>query len=163
MYNTYDVHFYASFALSMLWPKLELCLQQDIAMVTEMEDLTPRTILHSGISAARKVLHAVPHDIGCPGEQPWQKPNSYNVQDISQWKDLPSKFVLQIFRDYSFTHDKEFLVKMFPTVKKVVLRTKMYDTDGDGIIENTGYPDQTYDAWFCNGASAYTGGLWIAW
>lgn len=30
MYNTYDVHFYASFALVMLWPKLELSLQYDM-------------------------------------------------------------------------------------------------------------------------------------
>lgn len=30
MYNTYDVHFYASFALAMLWPKLQLSLQYDI-------------------------------------------------------------------------------------------------------------------------------------
>ena len=30
MYNTYDVHHYASFALIMLWPKLQLSLQYDI-------------------------------------------------------------------------------------------------------------------------------------
>ncbi|NXB44524.1 GBA2 glucosylceramidase, partial [Leucopsar rothschildi] len=30
MYNTYDVHFYASFALIMLWPKLQISLQYDI-------------------------------------------------------------------------------------------------------------------------------------
>jgi non-lysosomal glucosylceramidase len=29
MYNTYDVHFYASFALLQLWPQLELSLQRD--------------------------------------------------------------------------------------------------------------------------------------
>ena len=34
MYNTYDVHFYASFALIMLWPLLELSLQQDVAIAT---------------------------------------------------------------------------------------------------------------------------------
>ena len=32
MYNTYDVHFYASFALAMLWPKLQMSLQYDIGM-----------------------------------------------------------------------------------------------------------------------------------
>lgn len=30
MYNTYNVHFYASFAL-MLWPKLQISLQYDIS------------------------------------------------------------------------------------------------------------------------------------
>ena len=30
MYNTYDVHFYASYALIMNWPKLHLSLQYDM-------------------------------------------------------------------------------------------------------------------------------------
>ena len=34
MYNTYDVHHYASFALIMLWPELQLTLQYDIGMMT---------------------------------------------------------------------------------------------------------------------------------
>ncbi len=33
MYNTYDVHFYASFALAMLWPRIELSIQRDMALV----------------------------------------------------------------------------------------------------------------------------------
>lgn len=35
MYNTYDVHFYASFALIMLWPKLQISLQYDIGEQAE--------------------------------------------------------------------------------------------------------------------------------
>lgn len=35
MYNTYDVHFYASFALIMLWPMLQLSLQYDIGTTSE--------------------------------------------------------------------------------------------------------------------------------
>ena len=35
MYNTYDVHFYASFALALLWPKLQLSLQYDIGTVPQ--------------------------------------------------------------------------------------------------------------------------------
>ena len=37
MWNTYDVHFYASFALLSLFPKLELSLQRDFAEATMME------------------------------------------------------------------------------------------------------------------------------
>ena len=36
-----------------------------------------------------------------------------------------------------------------------------FDTDGDGLIENSGFPDQTYDIWTVSGPSAYTGGLWL--
>ncbi|MEQ2280260.1 hypothetical protein AMECASPLE_017879 [Ameca splendens] len=37
-----------------------------------------------------------------------------------------------------------------------------FDQDGDGLIENSGYADQTYDGWAVTGASAYCGGLWLA-
>uniref|UniRef100_A0A0E0EYT8 NLGase n=1 Tax=Oryza meridionalis TaxID=40149 RepID=A0A0E0EYT8_9ORYZ len=37
-----------------------------------------------------------------------------------------------------------------------------FDRDGDGLIENDGFPDQTYDAWTVHGISAYCGGLWLA-
>ncbi|MEQ2202413.1 hypothetical protein XENOCAPTIV_029201, partial [Xenoophorus captivus] len=41
MYNTYDVHFYASFALIMLWPKLALSVQYDI----DWKDLNLKFVL----------------------------------------------------------------------------------------------------------------------
>jgi non-lysosomal glucosylceramidase len=34
--------------------------------------------------------------------------------------------------------------------------------DGDGLPENEGYPDQTYDEWVVRGVSAYSDGLWLA-
>jgi non-lysosomal glucosylceramidase len=37
-----------------------------------------------------------------------------------------------------------------------------FDRDGDGLIENEGEPDQTFDTWPVSGPSAYTGGLWLA-
>jgi non-lysosomal glucosylceramidase len=37
-----------------------------------------------------------------------------------------------------------------------------FDRDGDGLVENDGFPDQTYDVWSVQGPSAYTGGLWLA-
>lgn len=41
-------------------------------------------------------------------------------------------------------------------------RAKDFDKDGDCMIENEGFPDQTYDAWTVHGVSAYCGGLWLA-
>ncbi|VDK83248.1 unnamed protein product [Cylicostephanus goldi] len=37
-----------------------------------------------------------------------------------------------------------------------------WDQDGDGMIENFGKADQTYDAWRMEGVSAYCGSLWLA-
>lgn len=37
-----------------------------------------------------------------------------------------------------------------------------YDRDGDGLIENDGQADQTYDSWVMHGPSAYCCSLWVA-
>lgn len=55
MYNTYDVHFYASYALIMLWPQLELSLQRDIAKAVHVEDLRTRRMMGEGHICERKV------------------------------------------------------------------------------------------------------------
>ena len=39
---------------------------------------------------------------------------------------------------------------------------QQYDRDGDGLIENDGTPDQTFDNIPMTGPSSYCGGLWIA-
>ncbi|RLV63286.1 hypothetical protein DV515_00018424 [Chloebia gouldiae] len=52
MYNTYDVHFYASFALIMLWPKLQLSLQYDIGECPQSPALVPAQCFPSGRDGA---------------------------------------------------------------------------------------------------------------
>ncbi|XP_044300731.1 non-lysosomal glucosylceramidase [Varanus komodoensis] len=162
MYNTYDVHFYASFALAMLWPKLELSLQYDMAAAVLNEDTQSRLYLMSGQMAQVKLRNVVPHDIGEPDDEPWQRLNAYLIHDTAGWKDLNLKFVLQVFRDYSFTGDAAYLQDMWPVCQAVMDSELRFDRDGDGLIENSGFADQTYDAWVVTGASAYCGGLWLA-
>ncbi|XP_062828747.1 non-lysosomal glucosylceramidase [Anolis carolinensis] len=162
MYNTYDVHFYASFALAMLWPKLELSLQYDMAVAVLSEDPRPRVYLMNGQTAQVKLRNVVPHDIGEPDEEPWQRVNAYLIHDTADWKDLNLKFVLQVYRDFFLTEDCTYLRDMWPVCQAVMESELKFDTDGDGLIENSGFADQTYDAWVVTGASAYCGGLWLA-
>jgi non-lysosomal glucosylceramidase len=162
MYNTYDVHFYSSFALAMLWPELELSLQRDYAHSLLIENDQIITYFFSGDKGPRKVRGVIPHDLGSPLEDPWIKINAYNAQDISRWKDLNPKFVLQIARDYFLTEDKSFLEAVWPAVHEAIQYMFQFDKDGDGMIENEGFPDQTYDVWSAKGPSAYCGGLWLA-
>jgi hypothetical protein len=54
MYNTYDVHFYASYALIMLFPQLELSLQKDILLSVNKEDLMTRQMMGEGNYCIRK-------------------------------------------------------------------------------------------------------------
>ncbi|XP_055973059.1 non-lysosomal glucosylceramidase [Sorex fumeus] len=162
MYNTYDVHFYASFALVMLWPKLELSLQYDMALAALGEDLTKRRYLMSGVVAPVKTKNVIPHDIGDPDDEPWLRVNAYLIHDTADWKDLNLKFVLQIYRDYYLTSDQGFLTDMWPVCLAVMESEMKFDKDQDGLIENGGYADQTYDGWIATGPSAYCGGLWLA-
>ena len=69
--------------------------------------------------------------------------------------------MLQIYRDYIYTKSSRFLADVYPVVIKVIARTELFDTDNDGMIENQGFPDQTYDIWTATGVHAYSGGLWL--
>ncbi|KAM6565447.1 hypothetical protein CsatA_024575 [Cannabis sativa] len=160
MWCTYDVHFYASFALLELFPKIELSIQKDFAKAILSEDGRKVKFLAEGNWGIRKVRGAVPHDLGT--HDPWSEMNAYNIHDTSKWKDLNPKFVLQVYRDFSATGDMAFGVDVWPSVRAAMEYMEQFDRDNDGLIENDGFPDQTYDAWTVHGVSAYCGCLWLA-
>ncbi|KAJ4830580.1 hypothetical protein Tsubulata_029831 [Turnera subulata] len=160
MWNTYDVHFYSSFALVMLFPELQLSVQRDFAAAVMMHDPSRRQIMSDGKWVPRKALGAVPHDIGL--NDPWFELNAYNLFSSARWKDLNPKFVLQVYRDVVATGNKNFARAVWPSVYVAMAYMEQFDKDGDGMIENEGFPDQTYDAWSVTGVSAYCGGLWVA-
>ena len=162
MMNTFDVHYYASIAMIKLWPRIELSIQKDFADATLCEIPQVMPMVFENERAPRKVRGAVPHDVGWPEEDPWFQVNGYNFHDSSKWKDLNPKFVLQVYRDYVFTGDRTFLKYCWQAVHEAMEFVRKFDRNGDGIIENDGFPDQTYDAWSVKGVSAYTGGLWLA-
>ena len=162
MYNTYDVHFYASFALLILWPKLQLSLQYEFADTIPKESENSIKFLIDGKFDKQKAKNCVPHDIGDPYREPWLKLNAYNSHNSKNWKDMNLKFVLTVFRDYHHLKDLDYLKYMWPYVKMLMMTVKAHDLDGDGLIDGEGLPDQTYDAWAVTGASAYCGGLHLA-
>ncbi|NES96349.1 MAG: bile acid beta-glucosidase [Desertifilum sp. SIO1I2] len=170
-YESLDVRLYGSFGLLMLWPKLEKSVLRDFAKAIPHQDDTPRIIGYDRVnqitplvSVPRKVVGATPHDLGAPNEHPWEKTNYTSYQDCNQWKDLPCDFVLQVYRNFKLTGstDLEFLLDCWPAVVQTLEYLKTFDRDGDGIPENSGAPDQTFDDWKLRGVSAYCGGLWIA-
>ncbi|XP_063625252.1 non-lysosomal glucosylceramidase isoform X2 [Cydia splendana] len=195
MYNTYDVHFYASFALAQLWPNLQVVLQYMFRDTIALETEKCRTSLYDGKSVKFKIKDSIPHDLGDPADAPFSNINAYNIHDVSEWRDLNIKFVLQVARDHRllraysapFNTDRtveepeeleeaeapelgatvwdarQYVTDMYPACAALVRRAAAaWDKDGDGLIENGGFPDQTYDAWVMSGPSAYCGGLWLA-
>ncbi len=163
-YESLDVRLYGSFGLLMLWPELEKSVMRTFARAISTADETLRQIGYNRAWAPRKVANTVPHDLGAPNEHPWEKTNYTSYQDCNLWKDLPSDFVLLVYRDFLLTgaSDYEFLAFCWPAIQAALNHLKTFDLDGDGIPENSGAPDQTFDDWQFQGVSAYCGGLWIA-
>src|SRR6185369_15728750 len=169
-YGTLDVRFYGSFPLLMLWPEIE---KQEMRQYSDtIPETNPQMYVwawrsdreHKMIPTQRKVKGSAPHDLGSPMEDAFILANQYNYQSVSDWKDLNSKYVLMVWRDYALTGRKDtaFLRYNYNAVKMAMERLKVYDKNGDGMIENDGFPDQTYDNWPARGASAYSGSLYLA-
>jgi non-lysosomal glucosylceramidase len=161
-YNTLDVNFYASWALLLLWPELELSVARDFVATVDIDD---PEIVKTGWKdemAPWKLRGAMPHDLGGPAGDPFLRPNIYHWRDINIWKDLNSKFVLQIWRDVLLAPAPFLAREAWPAVVQAMDYLGRFDRDGDGLPEHDGQPDQTYDAWNMLGPSAYSGALWLA-
>lgn len=169
-YGTLDVRFYGSMPLAKFWPDID---KQELRQFADTvpQDLTDKYLwlwkseqsgsLHYRV---RKAKGAVPHDLGVPQEDPFIQVNSFSWQNTNDWKDLNSKFVLMVYRDYIFTGKKDlgFLRYTWPAVQEALEHLRQYDRVGDGLPQNDDYPDQTYDVWIVHGESAYCGSLWLA-
>ena len=169
-YETLDVRFYGSMPLVKFWPDIDKDVMREFAGVVP-RDYPEKMIwiwksqqTHSDVFRTRKAKGAVPHDLGVPKEDPFIQINQFSWQDTNGWKDLNTKFVLMVYRDFVFTgkKDRAFLRYTWPSIQEALQYLRKYDRDGDGIPENEGYPDQTYDTWVVRGESAYSGSLWLA-
>ena len=104
-----------------------------------------------------------PHDLG-PNEEPLMPPFTA-YQDCNLWKDLASDFVLQVWRTFTLAptgEDLNFLAECWPAAVQALHYLKRFDVNDDGLPDNGGAPDQTFDDWPLQGVSAYCGALWIA-
>lgn len=170
-YESLDVRLYGSFALLQLWPELDKAVLRSFARAIPAADATPRPIgwyFTQGkgrVEAARKLAGATPHDLGAPNERPFEATNYTAYQDCNLWKDLASDFVLQVWRTFKLApngEDLRFLADCWPAAVQALHYLKAFDTNNDGLPDNGGAPDQTFDDWPLKGVSAYCGALWIA-
>ncbi|MEB3317132.1 MAG: GH116 family glycosyl-hydrolase, partial [Cyanobacteriota bacterium] len=170
-YESLDVRLYGSFALLQLWPELDKAVLRSFARAIPAADPTPRPIgwyFTQGkgrVEAPRKLAGATPHDLGAPNERPFDATNYTAYQDCNLWKDLASDFVLQVWRTFRLAptgEDITFLAQCWPAAVQALRYLKGFDANQDGLPDNGGAPDQTFDDWPLKGVSAYCGALWIA-
>ena len=170
-YESLDVRLYGSFALLQLWPELDKSVLRSFARAIPAADPTLRPIGwyftqgRGKVEAPRKIEGATPHDLGAPNERPWDASNYTAYQDCNLWKDLASDFVLQVWRTFRLApggEDLRFLADCWPAAVQALRYLKGFDVNDDGLPDNGGAPDQTFDDWPLQGVSAYCGALWIA-
>jgi len=135
--GTLDVRFFASTALALFFP------QMDLKEITQLAE-------------AQRPQGYIPHDLG--NKRSDLPSNSTNGL---LWKDLNSKFILLVWRAFLLTGDEAFLKKMYPFVKKAFYWLCACDKDKDGLPDSEG-ADSTFDMWSLRGATAYTGGIFLA-
>lgn len=63
----------------------------------------------------------------------------------SHYGELMAEYETEVFDSEQYLHD------MYPVCRKLVDTILTWDKDGDGMIENTGTADQTYDIWVMTG------------
>ncbi|KPK42163.1 MAG: hypothetical protein AMJ78_03420 [Omnitrophica WOR_2 bacterium SM23_29] len=145
--GTFDVRHYNSIIYAKYWPEIE----------RDTLRCTADAIVHYD------PLHQTPHDFGTPPEDPFYSFDSYGCLK-RHWKDLPSKFIQQVWRYYYMYKDEEFLDYCWPAIKLTYEYMKQQDTDGDYLPNNDSagpIADSTYDTWYLFGTSLLCGGLWV--
>lgn len=161
LYNTMDLWIYAAEAVGRFFPDLAASVAQDYAEALLHDDRAQRRHRWEGTLFPLNPAGACPHDLGGPGEDPFVTPNSYTYRDGTIWKDLNCDLVLCILRE-GRRMGADWRRARFPAVRAAIDHLQRFDRDGDGLIENDGTPDQTFDNIPMTGPSSYCGGLWIA-
>ena len=161
LYNTLDLWIYAAEAVRRFDPRLSAMVSRDFAAQLLAEDTTPRLHQWTRKPFALNPKGCCPHDLGGPSEDPFVTPNSYTYRDSTLWKDLNCDLVLCLFRD-GLLMGPDWRKAQYPAVIVALDHLQQFDRDGDGLIENDGTPDQTFDNIPMRGPSSYCGGLWIA-
>ncbi len=168
-YGTSDVRFYGSWALFMNWPDIDKQAVKQFcdSVQNTRSDRAPGegTTAHDlgGIYAYNPPGNTCVLN-GTQGQwylfDIW---NCYRWRSACDWKDLNSKLVLMVYRDWklSGSTDTAFLNYCYNPVKIAMAKVKSQDTDGKGLPNSTGI-DQTYDDMDLTGDTAYCGSLFLS-
>ncbi len=161
-YDTLDLWVYASLALAANWPEIDRDVAALFARQVDRDDDRQRRHVWTGETFPITVAGSVPHDLGAPDEDPVEAVNAFAYRDTNGWKDLNAQFIVTVCRIFRESGDAAFLEECYPAACAALEYLARFDRDGDGLIENDGIPDQTFDNIPMLGPGAYCGGLWLA-
>ena len=157
-YGTSDVRFYGSWALAENWPSID---KQEVEQFCD-------SVTQTGTQALPRpaAIGTCAHDFGSLNDvfTHW---NDYTYRDSTTWKDLNSKLVLMVYRDWELTGktDSTFLNYCWPAVQVAMAKVHSECVSTGGVTYNLPISngiDQTYDNLGLTGETAYCGSLFLA-
>jgi non-lysosomal glucosylceramidase len=156
-YGTSDVRFYSSWALAQNWPNID---KQEVEQFCDSVTLAGTPPIPRPAA-----LGTCAHDFGSLNDvfTAW---NDYTYRDSTTWKDLNSKLVLMVYRDWELTGktDTAFLNYCWPAIQVAMSKVHGQCVSG-GVTYNLPISngiDQTYDNLGLTGETAYCGSLYLA-
>ncbi len=161
LYDTLDLWVYAAEAVARFLPEAAAEVAAEFARQLLARDPERRRHRWDGTLFEINAEGACPHDLGGPLADPFVTPNDYTYRDSTRWKDLNADLVICLWREGQ-AMGPAWRVAQFDAVRSAMAHLERFDRDGDGLIENDGSPDQTFDNIPMRGPSSYCGGLWIA-
>ncbi len=157
-YGTSDVRFYSSWALAQNWPNIDK---------QEVEQFCDSVTVNASQALPRPAaIGTCAHDFGALNDV-YTRWNAYTFRDSTTWKDLNSKLVLMVYRDWEMTgkSDSTFLNYCWPAVQMAMAKVHSQCVSTGPVTYNLPISngiDQTYDNLGLTGETAYCGSLYLA-
>ncbi|TVS05015.1 MAG: hypothetical protein EA407_02945 [Rhodobacteraceae bacterium] len=161
-YSTLDLWVYAFPALSLTFPDLAEAVFRDFRDSISATDATERPIYRDQRFAPILVPGKLPHDLGCPAEDPFIRLNGYVMRDDPNlWKDHNPAFIIAhaLHRHLTGTHSD---TAEFDLLCAAAEFTITQDREGTGVPPHDAFGDSTWDNLQFRGHSCYGAGLCLA-
>jgi non-lysosomal glucosylceramidase len=180
LYHPLGAQTHASFALAMLWPRLQTAAVDRYLGLLAKDSDGKRVVPWDGSgrrarrgsnsagtadgSVERKRPGSAPADLGAPGELPFRSPNADRTRNSNAARDLNAALVLQVYRDYHVTRNAAWLADVYPLVAEALTLPARQDADGDALPDHDGafVDHESAPLVAARGPSSGSGGLYLA-
>ena len=156
-YNTSDLWFYAWYGVYSFNPHLADLIFTDLLQSIPLEIDEKRIIYRTEKEGSILTEGKVPHDLGSPMEDPWNRLNGYQMRDDSNlWKDHNPGFILTYYLYSKMTHQP-----ITSAVWKIMKQAAEEMLTWDPLPFHDEFGDTTWDNLGIEGYAAFSGGLFI--
>jgi non-lysosomal glucosylceramidase len=160
--NTLDLWIHAFTAITRTYPGLAESVFADYLDTVEHEEAAERPIYRTESWAPMLVSGKLPHDLGCPAEDPWVRLNGYVMRDDPNlWKDHNPGFIIAFYLHRRMT-GTPITGRDYAALAAAADFVAAQDEGDDGAPAHSDFGDSTWDNLDIRGHSAAATGLCLA-